>query len=321
LFESEEFRPFFYEKIPTGPPTTDCCIVLPETATAKANIKKLWKNTLKLHTADAEKYIGVLGAAKQRYDRITISTPFVSPRRGSISNNLWKGMHNPLKCDESYKGMYTADLALFLESLLSRNILGISGLRKYNIRVFQNELKQGGGIPESFDFKKVRAFIVGIYNITSFNDGHFLGFYRFKDKWILVDNGIGYLHEIQDTQWFNDIFLPRLKNTINDPTLESADKKVFLQGNSSLFKYYLYYQFITIGARSYPNMPMVFGSGEKYMYWPISLVTISREDTEEASAPAAPVAPVAVNNKPAGGAGNTRRGRRKMARRTRRRRC
>lgn len=318
LFESEEFRPFFYEKIPSGPPSTDCCILLPETETAKANINKIRKKytfTINIHTADAEKYIGVLGVAKQRYDRMTTPTPFVSPRRGSISNNLWKGMHFPLKCDESPRGLPTYESAHFLESLLSRNILGMSGLGKYNVRFFEVRASM---IPESFDFKKVRALFVHYVTIKPDEEAsHMIGFYRFKDKWILADNGIGYLHEIQDTQWFNDIFLPRLKNTINDPTTTgSADKKVFFQPNHELSKFYMYCQIITIGARSYPNVPMILS--EKGMYKVFSIITISREDMEETSASAAPVALAPAHNKPAGGAGNTRRDRRKMARRTRR---
>jgi hypothetical protein len=218
-----------------------------------------------VQTVSRKKYLDVLYAAKYRFKRMKAikNTRFEVPRSSSVSDNMWARAHKPLtKAGEG--GLFSEDEALFLGNLLVRNILEIPGLPAFSVRYVQRYKP----MPASITKENLVAFTLGLVRVLPTEEGdipfqHAVGFFKKNGKWHLIDNEIGFLHEFQDQEWFETIFLKRLFYTNQYPDKKSGgepSEKVFIQFNDDLLPNNLIMQFVTLGARSYPNVE--FNSGE-----------------------------------------------------------
>lgn len=218
--------------------------------------------------ADDKFFRAGLCAAMERHDRINFTQ---RERRLSISNNLWKEGHVMLQGsnENEGEGVVLSPLRMLLMNMFGKeNIYEIPELEgRFDIgripeKYSDKELKTS---PELYNrFKNSFAFIVG-WERMSFAPGdrlrHGVGFMKNRGVWHILDNEVGYIHPVQDTDWFENIFLPRLNFSIagykslragaaygNIPLLH---QRVLAYSHPIVDD--LRTDFITMGARSYPN--------------------------------------------------------------------
>ena len=262
LFESEFLRPLFYapdwaSMTPASFSNDDLCIRLP------TGLSHFPGKAAGLRT----QYLTALSAAKTRYDRMVgrgnyskLNTGSRNRRALSIENTLWESTYYPVKTYTTREigGMSKEDVLDFFEFVLPLNGLQLPTLRSKN--PFKVSLYNVSKPPPStMDPSKIIAIIMLSHKPhTSY--GHWIGFYRNGETWFLVDDEVGYIHQIMDTEWFNNIFLPRLKYTLSSKqdlasVLKEVDKKVYLIYDKNAYKpLFLENQFITMGDRFYPNV-------------------------------------------------------------------
>lgn len=283
LFEADALRPFFAgtdwkSQVPVNVNLVsdpETCVLLPS---VKENlIISFGKPNIKVpHKASRAIYSNVLAAAQERYLRmkqVNSKEEEVSfPRSSSISNTLWEKSHKPLSTAEDKEGLYFEDEVNFLGNLLVKNIMGIKDLPTFKLNTFTYKTPLNTSITKD-NLVAVHLGIVYILeNIGEF--GHVISFFKGQGKWFLADDYAGYLHIINDIDWFENTFLPRLFYTIANPyVIEEPEKKVHIFRDDSLHEYGLMYHFLTPGAdRSYPNIQYNTDARRVYLN---SLLTIS----------------------------------------------
>jgi hypothetical protein len=331
LFECKDFAPvleYDWAKFYGIVPTDNCCIEIP-----KSKILESLKSMNKYKDFYDKDYVGssieqyalALSSAKKRYMRMPkISKSILKSYTGelrrsiSVSNDVWKDMISPINtsCMPSGEGMYFMDVSIFLDKLLVENIFKLKDLPLFEVNFFEAPPQQ------EIRLDTISAILVAIapQNLI-FEGGHAIGFYKNDGEWFLVDNTIGYIHKILDTDWFNTEFIPRLLNSVSDKgdtTYENlANKLLFIQ-DYSLNKFMLNYQILTLGARSYPNtMPPLDAITPKYVRIPRKLIIITKDSTATGMAAAGAATGMAAAGAATGmaAAGAASRGGRRQTRR------
>jgi hypothetical protein len=331
LFECKDFEPVFqydwteFSGINT---TGDTCIDLPksrvlETLKSNDTHKLLYDTTYK--GSSKKQYASALSAAKTRYTRMPkISKSVLNSykgelrRRASVSNNVWRNMRSPLNTScvpASGGGLFLTDVAIFLDKLLSLNIFKIERLPKFEVQYFEAPPLQ------EVRLDTICAILLSVFNKDALcRPGHAIGFYKNDGEWFFVDNTIGYIHKILDTEWFNKEFMPRLLNSVSlkgDTTYENLGRKLFFIQDPSMNDFMLSYQIIAPGAKSYPNIkPTLDALQPKNIATPTGMVIITKGGAE-AGAVAGAVAGAAAGAVTRGGRRQTRRHGRKTYRKRR----
>jgi hypothetical protein len=309
LFESEFLRPLFYspdwESIaPTAVADDDCCILLPTTPvvsllSSEKLITHFNKNLAVKRDALRNQYIGVLSAAKKRYDRMISRGNYSKLNRTrnrrslSVENTLWEEMHYPITpvCSTS-PFLRGGDVAIFLDFLLTTNGMKLPALEAKNPFQVQFYSPKDNPPPAGIETKNIIALVLLITPVvkskTDFSQNHYIGLYRNEGTWFLVDNEVGYIHQIMDTDWVNKIMLPRLFYTVSHPVdsypenTKDAEHKLFVNYyDSELKPFFTNYQFITFGERSYPNINPCSVGDPLYFFIPeyVCSITMSSAGT------------------------------------------
>ena len=262
LFESEFLRPLFYtpdwEKIsPSSFSKEDCCISLPPSI----------RHFSEITTDIRDEYIKSLSAAKGRYERMIekgnyskLNTGSRNRRTLSVENTTWETMLTSLKtCSAKDQPILNGnDIFNFFEFLLTANVLRLPTLLSKNPFKVNWHYQAKPAHPLT-NLSNIIAFVVLMIRPKT-TVGHYIGFYRNGDTWFLVDDEVGYIHQIMDTEWFNKIFLPRLMYTLSSKRdklslVKDFDKKVYRIYDPDAYKpLFLKQQFLTFGERFYPHV-------------------------------------------------------------------
>lgn len=296
LFESEHLRPLFHNLIMDHVTSADddCCIILPEETAIQTTFKtykNLDLNAVKKSTLRA-KYAAVLSAAQKRYDRMIVPAENTSRNRRKFSinsNELWKESNftKIRVCPESSEEVHGDEFtcALFFDFLLTSNGMSLPSLTVKN-PFGVHLLNQGSTLPKSFDTGSIICMALLIHPISDkwmrTGIGHWIGFYKNHNKWFFVDDSIGYIHEMMDNDWVNNVLIPRLiYTTMSEESNEkNLDKKVILFGDKNLYRGFdMIDQFVPFGEKLYPNInPMYTDVSPTKVYYPTSLILITHED-------------------------------------------
>ena len=240
-----------------------------------------------------------LCAAAKRYDRINFKQ---RGRRLSISNNLWKGGILPFATDgDPERGVVIARLFVIFRNIFADNIYEIEGLRPDTFVVAKiPRLTESKIAPTTqAQFMKSFGFLVGFeMMIPKDRKRHVIGFMKNGAQWHILNNDAGYIHIVQDNDWFNNVFMPRLlfsisayKSASDELTrgggeIENIHKRVFGvsldEPNNDLSMV-----FATLGAKSYPNIYEfwdLFTPGMRGHLWmPYEIVFIAKGDESAAA--------------------------------------
>jgi hypothetical protein len=326
LFECKDFSPvlhYDWTKFSGINTTGDTCIVLPksrvlETLKSNDKYKRYYGNAYV--GSSKEQYALALSAAKIRHNRMPIISKSMLDsyrgemrRRASVSNNVWRNMRSPINTScvpASGRGLLTMDMAIFLDKLLSENIFKIEKLPKFEVQFFDAPPLQ------EVRLDSICAILLTTYTKDSdCGYGHAIGFYKNDGDWFFVDNTIGYIHKILDTEWVNKEFLPRLINSVSDKadtTYENIGKKLLFIHDPSMNKFMINYQILAPGAKSYPNIkPSLYALQPQNIATPTGMIIITKR-----SAGAGVVAGAAAAGAASGAAaGAVTRGGRRLTRR------
>ena len=208
-----------------------------------------------------------LCAATTRYKRINFTQ---RGRRLSISNNLWKEGIMPLALDhDPEKGVVIAKLFHIFENIFAENIYEIEGLRAGAFVVEKIPRRAGETRIQPLTqsrFMKSFGFLVGFESMEwdpVSRKKHAIGFMKNGDTWHILDNDVGYIHVVQDNEWFANVFMPRLLYSVSTYSatstalrrgegIENIYKRVFAKRMPEM-KDDLLMAFATLGDKSYPN--------------------------------------------------------------------
>jgi hypothetical protein len=324
LFESKDFKPLLeynWEMVSSN------SVVKPITVSKKSVIEYLksaampneYKNLYgdKYVGSSIDQYVSALKAAKLRYLRMpTVDKSMLNEYKGrlrhmkSIQNLAWEIPYKMLNtsCRPTLtRGLRLGDISIFLEKLLVENIFGLEGFgpEHYDVQLYEPTN------PPPPNISNACAFILLIrpYNATN---GHFIGFYENDGYWHLIDNETGFIHKILDTEWFNNIFIPRMLTTIKDTKdeekFDNATEKVFLLPDVRFDDAMLRYQFFTPGERSYPNRT-TWGKDIPWIPYAVTVITrVTSPTVTGTSASAAAGAGTASRRRRGGGRWTRRRG-------------
>jgi hypothetical protein len=206
------------------------------------------------------KYAGMFQAAKIRHDRLAGRAFTRGPmrRQQSVENTVWEGMYTPLSCPTG--GILHSETTAFLTDLFNNNKLGLPALHTRPFSIV-NINAANASTSALIDPSKITAILLRTDDVLRQHaHGHMFAFFKnAAGNWVLVDNEVGFLHTVQDTEWFMGTFLPRLGPTVQTPDLTDSDKKVMFYIRN-LLEFDLATQIITMGDKFYPNIdvPSVF---------------------------------------------------------------
>ena len=206
------------------------------------------------------KYAGMFQAAKIRHNRLAGRAFTRGPirRQQSVENTVWTGMYTPLSCPTG--GILHSETTAFLTDLFNNNKLGLPALHTRPFSVI-NIHAANASSSALIDPSKITAVLLRTDDVLGKHaHGHMFAFFKnAAGAWVLVDNEVGFLHTVQDTDWFTGTFLPRLGPTVQTPDLTDSDKKVMFYMRN-LLEFDLASQIITMGDKFYPNIdvPPVF---------------------------------------------------------------
>jgi hypothetical protein len=206
-----------------------------------------------------------LCAAVDRYERINFTQ---RERRLSIENNLWE------KGAEAFgdpgKGIVLAGMRSVFWNLFEENMYGIPGLEEGHFKTerlpSKISTKDTKTPADQYErFKNCFAFLVGFESMhpdPSERNRHVIGFIKNGGKWFILDNEVGFIHPVQDNEWFINVCMPRLDYSVNHfnstvganyrfRSINALEDRVLLYSRPAIDD--LAYDFITLGAKCYPN--------------------------------------------------------------------
>lgn len=235
-----------------------------------------WRGLSASANMATSRYAGMFQAAKVRHERLAGRTFTRGPlrRQESIQNTLWEGMHVPIACPSG--GILFKDSVTFLRDIFENNKLLIPSFAYRPYEIIESTPTKSTDL--SISPSRISAIFVSTLDINKKQPHeHIFGFFKnATNSWVLVDNEVGFLHTIQDTDWMNREFLPRLITTVKDPDLLDLEKKVFFYLRN-LLEFDLASQMIAIGSKSYPNIdPGNVFLNQDMLYVPTKAIFIVR---------------------------------------------